>query len=366
MHIVFTIAALGAGGAERVLQLITADWVRNRKVTIISFDAATDLVFHPFDPAVKLVRLGIPAARSGLLQQVITTLRRSIALRRTIKALKPDAVISFLTKINVITLLASLNLRHPVIISERNNPQMQKSNATWGLLLARLQWRAAAIVMQTRASLECLDGKARERARVISNPVEVTVPAAPKGGLPVLTAVGRLTEQKGFDLLIDAFAAVAPAHPDWKLRIWGEGALRQKLEWQVEKRGLAHRIDLPGISKDPAEWVEDADAFVFSSRYEGFGNALAEAAGAGLAVVSFDCPYGPADIVDHERTGLLVPPGDVKALSGALDRVMGDKALRHRLGAAARADIRRFAPEQIVAQWDALLAQVLLEVPAGR
>jgi glycosyltransferase involved in cell wall biosynthesis len=366
MHIVFTISGLGAGGAERVLQLITANWVRERQITIISFDAPTDVAFHPFDPAVRLIRLGIPAARSGLLRQIFSTLRRTIALRRTIKQLKPDAVISFLMKINVITLLASLNLPHPVIISERNNPKMQPSNAFWGVLLARLQYRAAAIVMQTRASLECLEDKARERAVVISNPVYVPPQAAQKEGPPVLAAVGRLTKQKGFDLLIEAFAAVAPSHPEWTLRIWGEGGLRKELERQVAKCGLADRIDLPGNSKNPAEWIEDANAFVFSSRYEGFGNALAEAAGAGLAVVSFDCPYGPADIIDHERTGLLVPPADVGALSATLDRVMGDEALRQRLGATARTDIGRFAPDKIVAQWDSLLSQILREGRSGR
>lgn len=366
MHVVFTISGLGAGGAERVLQLITADWAREHRITIISFDAPTDLAFHPFDPRVELIRLNIRATRPGLFRQTFTIIRRISTLRRTIRELNPDVVISFLTKINVITLIANFSMNYPLIVSERNNPKMQTSNATWNFLLSRLHWRASAIVMQTRGSLECLEGKARERAVVISNPVERLALPAPKSGPPVLAAVGRLTAQKGFDLLIEAFAAVAPSHPDWTLRIWGEGALRQQLERQVESLDLVHRIQLPGNSRNPEEWITDADAFVFSSRYEGFGNALAEAAGAGLAVISFDCPFGPSDIIDHERTGLLVPPADVKALSAALDRVMGDKELRERLGGAARADIQRFAPDKIVAQWDALLAQVLLESPNRR
>lgn len=365
MHIVFTIAGLGAGGAERVLQLITADWVGHRRITIVSFDAPTDSAFHPFDPRVNLIRLDIPASRSGLHRQIFTTIRRIVALRRTLKDLNPDVVISFLMKINVIALIASLGMRHPMIISERNNPQMQVSNAAWGVLLSRLQWRSSAIVMLTQGSLDCLKGNARARALVISNPVERLALAASKGGPPVLTAVGRLTAEKGFDLLIDAFAAVATSHPDWTLRIWGKGPLRRQLELQIENLNLAHRIEMPGISKSPAEWTSDADAFVFSSRYEGFGNALAEAAGAGLAVVSFDCPFGPSDIIDHERTGLLVPPADVRALSVALDRVMGDERLRNRLGTAARKDIARFAPDKIIAQWDALLAQILVSTPTS-
>lgn len=365
MHIVFVIAGLGAGGAERVLQLITADWVRARQVTIISFDAPSDVAFHPFDPKVNLIRLNIRPTRSGLFRQISTTVRRISALRRTISNLAPDVVISFLTKINVVALIASLGMRHPVIISERNNPRMQTSNATWGMLLSRLQWRASGIVMQTRSSLEVLSDKARARAVVINNPVERLAKPLPKDGPPVLTAVGRLTPQKGFDLLIDAFAKVAPLHPDWTLRIWGDGEIRRQMELQVESLGLTERIQLPGISKNVGEWIDDTDAFVFSSRYEGFGNALAEAAGAGLAVVSFDCPYGPSDIIEHGRNGLLVPPENVAALSAALDRLMGDKNLRDQLGAAAREDIQRFAPDKIIAQWDALLAQVVIQTPAS-
>jgi glycosyltransferase involved in cell wall biosynthesis len=360
MHVAFTIAGLGAGGAERVLSLITAAWVVDRLVTIISFDSCSDLVFHSFDPRVRIVRLDIPHTRSGLLKQIVTAIRRTLRLRRTLRELNPDIVISFLTKINVLTLLASLGMRHPVIISERNNPQMQASNVAWRALLSRLHWRASGVVMQTRDSLVCLKGRARQRAQVISNPVEIPGLTSPKIGPPVLAAVGRLTAQKGFDLLIEAFAAVAPSHPDWTLRIWGEGELRHELERQVKDLGLEHRVDLPGVSRDPAEWIRDADAFVFSSRYEGFGNALAEAAASGLAVVSFDCPFGPSDIIDHDRTGLLVPPGDIAALSAALDRVMSDELLRKRLGEAARADMSRFAPGKIIAQWDALLVQVLL------
>ncbi|WP_338425249.1 glycosyltransferase family 4 protein [Sphingopyxis kveilinensis] len=366
MHIVFTIAGLGAGGAERVLQLITADWVLDRQITIVSFDAPTDPIFHPFDSSVNFVRLNIPAAKAGLLSQVFTTLRRIIALRRTVKKLDPDVVISFLTKINVISLIACLGTKYRVIISERNNPKMQKAHGSWNFLLSCLQWRASAIVMQTRRSLEVLSGKTRERACVIGNPVERLARPLAKRGPPVLVAVGRLTPQKGFDLLIEAFAAIAPLHPDWTLRIWGEGELRQQLQLQIQRLGLSDRIELPGKSKDPAAWIAGADAFVFPSRYEGFGNALAEAAGAGLAVVSFDCPFGPSDIIDHDRTGLLVPAGNVEALSSALDRVMADEDLRRNLGAAARADIQRFAPDKIIAKWDALLDRVLEDSSGAR
>ena len=359
MHIAFTIAALGAGGAERVISLMSAHWVGDRRITVIAFDAASDLIFHPLDARVDVIRLGIPSGggRPGL--AILAALRRVIMLRRALRRLQPDVVISFLTKINVLTLIASLGTRQRVVISERNNPLMQDASSAWNRLLARLQWRAAAIVMQTQRSLICLDSKARQRALVISNPIEIPAARSVRSGPLVLAAAGRLTPQKGFDLLIEAFAAVAHRHPQWTLRIWGDGELRSELEQQVADHGLTSRIELPGTSDGPAEWLQTADAFVFSSRYEGFGNALAEAAAAGLPCVSFDCQFGPSDIIEHGRTGLLVAPGDVVALSAALDELLGDPLLRDRLGAAARAAMARFAIGPIMKQWDAVVGRVL-------
>jgi glycosyltransferase involved in cell wall biosynthesis len=359
LHITFVIAALGAGGAERVLSLITGLWAEHRHVTVIAFDTIDDAIFHPLDPRVKVIRLGVASGggRRGI--SIFAALHRVLVLRRALQTLDPDLVISFLTKINVLTLLASLGTRRRVIISERNNPQMQQANSIWNTLLAKLNWRAAGIVMQTHGSLTCLDERARARAVVISNPIEVPPPCEDGSGRRVLAAVGRLTPQKGFDLLIEAFAGIADLHPDWTLRIWGEGELRGTLERQIARLGLQGRVDLPGNSGGPAEWTCYAEAFVFSSRYEGFGNALAEAAAAGLPVVSFDCPFGPSDIIDPERTGLLVPPGNVRALSAALDRLLGDEELRRRLGRQARAEMSRFDLPTVMARWDAVVDRAL-------
>ncbi len=358
MHIVFVIAALGAGGAERVLRLMTAHWATHKSVTVIAFDSIGDLIFHPLDHRVNVIRLGLPSGggRSGI--PAIAALRRVFALRRTLRAVDPDLVISFLTKINVLTLLAGLGTRRRIVISERNNPLMQRVNTIWNMLLSKLSWRATAIVMQTHGSLACLDERTRARAHVISNPIEIP-PFSDSGGRRVLAAVGRLTEQKGFDLLIEAFAGVADRHPEWRLRIWGEGELRKPLERQVACLGLGDRIELPGNSDSTATWTSGAEAFVFSSRYEGFGNALAEAAAAGLPVVSFDCPFGPSDIIDHGRTGLLVPAGDVSALAEALDRLLGDADLRQRLGREARIDMARFDLDAVMARWDSVVEQAV-------
>lgn len=358
MHISIVIAALGAGGAERVVSLLAGAWVASgHRVTLIAFDDPEAPVFHSFDPRVQFRRLGIERG-AGVVAVARILLHRCRMLRRTLDELRPDVTISFLTKINVLTLIASLGRDRCLVVCERNNPRLQRASRWWTLALAVLHPRAAAIVMQTRASLECLRPRARRKAVVIPNPITIGEFEADPSTPSTLAATGRLTWQKGFDLLLDAFGRVAGRHPDWRLVIWGEGEDRAMLEQLVEECGLAGRVTMPGNSGSPEEWVGRADAFVLSSRYEGFSNVLGEAMAGGLPVVAFDCPYSPADLIRNGEDGLLVANGDVVALAAALDRLLGDATLRDRLGKAARLSSVRYQPDVIVAQWDRLLAHV--------
>ncbi len=358
MHMAIVIAGLGAGGAERVVSLLAGGWVsKGHRITMITFEEEGAPVFHQLDPGVRVLRLGNRVGR-GRLGAVRTVLRRYLRLRRTLNSLQPDVTISFLTKINVLTMLASLGTGRKVVISERNNPQLQHASRLWTWALRRLHWRADAIVMPTSASLECLDAAARKRAAIIPNPITIDVARRVEGAEFVLAATGRLTWQKGFDLLLDAFARIAERHPKWKLVIWGEGEERAALEQRIRDRGLAHRVTMPGNSRSPEEWVRQADAFVLSSRHEGFSNALGEALVAGLPVASFDCAYGPADMIRHGENGLLAANGDVSALAAELDRLMGDADLRLRLGRAARSIEQRLRPSTIVARWEQLVQQL--------
>ncbi len=174
-----------------------------------------------------------------------------------------------------------------------------------------------------------------------------------------LGAVGRLTRQKGFDLLIEAFARIATRHPEWKLVIWGEGDDRKSLEALRDALDLRDRVELPGVTQRPGLWVETADVFVLSSRYEGWGIVLLEAMAAGLPVVSFACEWGPSDMVKHGEDGILVPSNNVDALAEALSRMLGDGELRSRLAANAEASAKRYLPERILSQWDAVASSAL-------
>ncbi|GAB3669551.1 hypothetical protein GCM10027589_37240 [Actinocorallia lasiicapitis] len=174
----------------------------------------------------------------------------------------------------------------------------------------------------------------------------------------MVVAAGRLERIKGFDLLIKAFAPVAEEHPDWTLRIFGAGTKQPQLRKLIFKRHLYNHVHLMGHTRNLSAEYAKASVFAFSSRHEGFGLALAEAMSHGLVPVSFDCPYGPGEIIAPGEDGLLVPNGDIEAMTDALRTVITDREKRVQMGDAARRNARRFGPSSQVEAWERILSEV--------
>ncbi len=350
MRVAFVLAALQAGGAERVVAQLSAAMVaRGWSVEIITFDRPGDPIYHPLDPRVVCTRLALPSDGGGW-RGAVRSARRVMTLRRLLRERQFDTVIAFLTKINVLTLAAAWRMPTPVIVSERNNPLRQQASPIWNAMTAALYRRASRIVIMSERSRRALPRASRARAAIIPNPVSAG-PFVPAPMARRFVAVGRLTHQKGFDLLIDAFAMVAPSLPEWKLVIYGDGPDRSVLEQRCADRGLSDRIDLPGITEIPGSWIASSTIFILSSRYEGWPNALAEALAAGVPSIAFDCDFGAGDMVIDEQTGLLVPAEDVVALAAAMLRVATDSALQRRLGSTARNKMVQFGPERVNGEW---------------
>ena len=167
--------------------------------------------------------------------------------------------------------------------------------------------------------------------------------------------MGRFTIEKGFDLLLRAFALVCKDFPEWRLTLLGEGPLRGSLEALSAELRLGSRVQMPGNIPDPQSRLEQAAIFVLPSRFEGFPNALLEAMAYGCAVIAADCPSGPRYIVRDGENGLLAKTENVTSIAGAMARLMTDRHLRARLGAQAIGVREEFALSRIVSLWEQVL-----------
>jgi glycosyltransferase involved in cell wall biosynthesis len=370
MRLALVISSLAGGGAERAMAgLANASIEAGHEVTVITLAPRSE-DRYPLRAEIERVELGLMRDSHGFLSSVAATVRRIRGLRRALARCRPDAAISFLTATNLLVLVATARLDVPVIVCERSSGA-QPLTVAQRVLYRILYRRAAAVVAQTNRGASELALQIGRPVRVIPNSVEPgsddtgrapsASPPPPVAGDPtacVVLGVGRLSVEKGFDLLIDAFARVAARHPAWRLTIAGEGPARGELTAQITARGLTGRVLLPGFTSSPRAVMRAAHLFVLPSRFEGMPNALIEAMAEGLACIGFDCRTGPAELIDHGVNGWLVPAEDVSALADALELLMKDPGMRARLGAQASAVRDKYSPHAILELWRALLADV--------
>lgn len=371
MRLALIISSLAAGGAERVLcTLANSLSERGHKVTMLT-DATTALDHYRLSSRVQRIAFDLQSDSARLQDQVFRNVSRVKRLRTAISRTAPDAVLAFGDTVNTRAVLSCLGLSIPIIVSERTDPRQHVLPWPWRLLRRLLYPFAACLVVQTESVAQWARGVVvLGRVRVIPNPVRPLSPPAPRpsllGDRRTVMAVGRLGPEKGFDMLLHAFARVAVSPSEWQLVILGEGPERPALQAQIDSLGLRDCVLMPGVVLEPDHWMQHADLFVLSSRFEGFPNALLEAMQSGLSVAAFNCPSGPGEIIRHEHTGLLVRPGNIDALAAAICRLALDPDLRHRLGSAAAQDVaQRFNLERISALWEEAFSNVIATPSEG-
>jgi glycosyltransferase involved in cell wall biosynthesis len=298
----------------------------------------------------------------GASQAILNNIGRIKALRQVFARERPDRLISFLDRTNILVLLASLGLDIPVIVSERADPNRLPSKSVWGLLRRMVYPWAKQVVSLSMGVDACFSWLPAAKRTVIYNPLmeqrhdSKSVPSdLLQENRNYLVAMGRLVKEKGFDLLIRAFAEARRRHPDWSLLILGEGGEKPALLELAANLGLESSLFLPGWVDNPFPILKHCQLFVLSSRTEGFGNVLVEAMASGLPVISFDCPFGPREIIRDGIDGVLVAPENVEAMACAIDRLMADAAERARLSANAVDAMQRFSLDAIARQWEAIL-----------
>lgn len=364
-RILFLVSSMHGGGAERVAALLSNRWAASgHEVVLMPTFSGRGECLYALDDRVRLDYLADRVGKRG--RSVVNQVRRFVALRKAIREIAPDVILSFLPHVNVAAILAASGLGIPVVVSERTYPPAMPLGRGLENLRRFTYPRAAAVVVQTQRSHEWLtECCPRARGRVIPNPVVHPVPveepeidpvAVVGDSRPVAMAVGRLDSLKGFDLLLSAFASLAERHPEWDLVILGEGLERERLEVLRERLGLSARVYLPGRAGNVGDWYNRADLFVMSSRFEGFPNALVEAMAHGLPAVSFDCDTGPRDIISDGIDGYLVPPeAGGSGLADTMERLMREEFQRRKMAEEALAVRERFLMERIAAEWDVVL-----------
>ena len=374
-HIVYLTPALYmAGGVERVLTL-KANYFADHygyDITIILTEGKDKPLFYPLSDKVKVMNLDIGFEElwhCSFLKKVWIYLRKQRKYRKLLTAellrLRPDITVSLLRR--------EINFLHTIPDGSKKIGEMHINRANYrnfegGSLLQRLFarfWMGNLV-----GHLRTLDGFVvlteedrlawTELDRVVAIPNPLPFLPSEKSPLTAkrVIAVGRYCHEKGFDLLLQAWAIVQEKCPDWQLAVYGEGD-RSPYELLVDKLRLDRtRCVLNGRTSDiEAEYLRSSLS-VCSSRFEGFGLSLVESMACGLPVVSFHCPWGPQSIVSDGEDGLLVENGNVERLADSLIRLMLHPDELVRMADRAVVNVRRFAMDQVALRWKSLFEEV--------
>lgn len=199
----------------------------------------------------------------------------------------------------------------------------------------------------------------------IPNPAPADLGRRADPGAQVVAAAGSLTRRKGFDRLLQAWARLAPSHPDWRLRIFGDGPDRAELETLIDELGVRGSARLCGHAPRLLEELESASVFAMTSRSEGFPMVILEAMSLGIPVVAYDCPTGPSDIITDGLDGFVVPNGRTRLLAEALGALMSDGDKRRRFSDAALEKVAAYRIDAIGARWEALFDELSGAARAG-
>lgn len=370
-RVVLVINNMGGGGAERVLATL-ANYLHGQlgwQVTIVTLQGGP--VRYPLLPGVEVRSLHgrlLSVGVGNVLGLPLLALELAWFLRRR----DADAVMSFLVRSNLILVLTRwLGNRRRIIISERCATDVQYAGDTAASRMIRrlittfypLADRIVAISKGVKDSLVRLHVPG-ERVRVIYNPQQLDeiVASLPANGRPrpagdpfTIVAAGRLTAQKDYPTLFEAVRQLCREGLDVRLVIFGEGPDEAKLRTLARELEIDARIEWRGWVPSPHAEMAACDAFVITSRWEGFGNVIVEAMACGLPVVCTDCESGPREILGDGEYGLLVPVRDSAAVAAALRQFVADPALRAKYRALGLERARDFDVTRIVEQYVAVL-----------
>ena len=357
MKIMFYISSLEKGGAERVLSVICNRLLEKHKIVILVNSKSN--IAYPFDKKIKIIELDKKRNKNPLFRN----LKRVKEVEKQIEENRPDAIISFLPMPSFISLLANRKTKVPCIVADRNDPKQEYKSKISNFLMKWLYPKADGFVFQTKEQQQYFNQEIQKKSTIIFNPIKEeflieNINAEVKEN--VIISVGRLVEQKNQKILINAFSKLIKTHPNYILKIFGEGKLRTNLQKQIDELGLQNKAFLCGVSNNIKKELEKAKVFVLPSNYEGMPNVLIEAMAVGLPVISTDCPCGgPKELIDNRKNGILIPVNAEQVLTDKLEEVIGNNQLSQEIGNNAKKVKEILHPNHIIRQWEEYITEVV-------
>jgi len=374
-----TPAIYSVGGVERVVSYKASYFVEQMgyDVTIIVTEGHGRTCYFSLSDQVKVINfeLGFEELwRASFIKKVFLYLSKQRQYKKLLTAelmrIRPDFTISTLRReINFLTDIQDGSKKIGELHVNRANYRNFEANDSNGIkrLFAKFWMMSLVKKLKRLDQFVVMTDKSKaswpelSNVSVIPDPITIEVKSeevkSEKCSKRVVT-IGRYAYQKGYDLLLQAWAEVEKHYPEWTLDIYGQGNQIDYRQTMTDLGIDAHRCHLNGSVEDVVKVYMDSSIFVLSSRFEGFGLVLVEAMTCGLPVVSFDCQAGPDEIITDGVDGLLVPSGDVHALAENLMALMADDELRKRLGQQARQTAKRYEMATIASQWTTLFEKV--------
>jgi glycosyltransferase involved in cell wall biosynthesis len=369
-HLTFMLLrGTGQGGIARTVINLANHLVDHYDVRLISVYRKRDAPVFPIDRRIEVEHLIDlrPDAPSDLTREEPSAL---VPFDTYLSAASDRAIVDTVSRVPSDTILIStrpsMNLiaaRHvpPGVLTvgqEHLNFQVRKADPQWFDLVCESVAALDAWVTLTEGDAADYRGQLADADTLITSiPNAISWPIGEPSPLTgkLIVAAGRLAEQKAYHRMIDAYAPVARERPDWQLHIYGTGEDRRELRQRIRRHRIGPQVKLPGFTQEMPEVMRRASGYAMSSIYEGFPMVLLEAMTSGLPMIAYDCPRGPAEIIDNGLNGWLVPDGDQAAYTQALYELIDDPERRAAMGAQAWRDAHAYEMPTIAGRWRELL-----------
>lgn len=358
--IAFVIGSLSSGGAERVVSNLANELIDKFEIVIITFVESTP--FYNLDNRIKVIACTQSIEKSSSAFQALKL--NYFLTTKIIQILKIEhvnIVIAFITSANILSTIASIIHRIPCIISERNNPLIEDVPRFWRILRRFIYPLADSIVLQTQGIKKIYENKIKiNKITILPNPIASELSNQRDYNIKkenLIITVGRLDKNKGHDDIIKVFGSIDTQN--WKLLIIGEGSEKQELITLINILNLNDKVKIVSKVKNINDYYNKASIFVSASKTEGFPNALLEAMHFGLPSISYDCDFGPSDLIDDGVNGYLVPVNNVSILRERLSQLISNENLRRKFSHKSKCSTENYLSEKVITQWEELINSVL-------